>query len=98
MNDLNSVILEGRVQVSAVSGDYGTSIHIAHRRYIKNQETGDMEEISFSVEVIGRGKMESAMRELKPENVIRVVGRIGRASGQLCVFADCMEVKGQRSA
>lgn len=102
MNDLNSILIEGKVLRIPNEGKDEIGVHCkiiieTVRTYKKNEDDFIRETSYFTVKVYGRKLKKLCVEYLKPERKIRVIGRLKQENiegrEKVLIIADHAEFK-----
>ena len=91
MNDLNSVLIEGKVVGIKELSPEKIRFTISSQRF-----TGDKKEVHF-FDIVGNGKLAVFCSEnLKPDTGVRIVGRMIQKDNMVLILAEHIEIKKQQ--
>ena len=96
MNDLNSVLIEGKVVGIKELSPEKIRFTISSQRFHK--EPGDSEikkEVHF-FDIAGKGRLALFCENLKPDTRVRIVGRMIQKDNMVLILAEHIEIKKQQ--
>ena len=90
MNDLNSVLIEGKVVGIKELSPEKIRFTISSQRF-----TGDKKEVHF-FDIAGKGRLALFCENLKPDTGVRIVGRMIQKDNMVLILAEHIEIKKQQ--
>ena len=90
MNDLNSVLIEGKVVGIKELSPEKIRFTISSQRF-----TGDKKEVHF-FDIAGKGRLALFCENLKPDTRVRIVGRMIQKDNMVLILAEHIEIKKQQ--